>query len=208
MGMAHSWSGDERAIRWPAAAELSEDTRRGEEAVRRASRWLTISGILVTISGIAAILVPAVASVAIAILIGWVLVFAGVAMGIRAFGLRTQRGEFAWRFVEALLALAAGLCILLFPLEGTLTLTFFLTAWLLASGALLLYVAWRIRGLPGVGWLASAGGLSVLLGVLIAVELPSSAAWAIGLLVGVDLVFWGVQALFAARAMRRFFVAG
>jgi uncharacterized membrane protein HdeD (DUF308 family) len=182
---------------------LGVEARDGDEVLRRASRWLTISGILVATGGIVAILVPAIASVAIAILIGWVLVFAGVAMGIRAFVMRARGGVLVLYMVEALLAVAAGACVLLFPLEGVLTLTFFLTAWLLISGAVILYVAWRWRGLPGTGWLASAGALSMLLGVLIAVELPSSAGWAIGLLVGADLVFWGVQAVLAGRAMRR-----
>jgi uncharacterized membrane protein HdeD (DUF308 family) len=192
--MAQSWSGDLGAGRWPAGATVD---------LRRVRRWLPISGVLGLIGGIAAIAVPAIASVTIAIFIGWLLVFAAVTMGLRAYALRADRGEFALRAVEALLTLAAGLCILLFPLTGVLTLTFFLTAWFLASGVLLLYGAWRMRGAFGAGWLAFNGGISVLLGVLIAVELPSSAGWAIGLLVGVNLVFWGVRALLAARMLKR-----
>jgi len=174
-----------------------------DEDLRRVRRWLTISGILGLIGGIAAIAVPAIASLTIAIFIGWVLVFASAVMGARAVAVRGQRREFLLRLAEALLTLAAGVCILLFPLTGVLTLTFFLTAWFLASGALQLYGAWRMRGLPGAGWLGLDGALSVLLGILIAVELPSSAAWAVGLLVGVNLLFWGVSALIAARALKR-----
>jgi uncharacterized membrane protein HdeD (DUF308 family) len=49
---------------------------------------------------------------------------------------------------------------------------------------------------------ALGGGLSVILGFLIAASLPSSATWAIGLLVGINLVFWGVRALIGARLLK------
>ena len=68
---------------------------------------------------------------------------------------------------------------------------------------MLLYDAWRLRGQAGAGWLTFNGGIPLLLGLLIAVDLPSSAAWAIGLLVGVNLVFWGVRALIAAQMLKR-----
>jgi uncharacterized membrane protein HdeD (DUF308 family) len=173
-----------------------------EEDLRRARKWLTISGILALIAGIVAIAVPAIASVTIAIFVGWVLVFAGATMAMHAFALHARGGELALRLVEALLPLVAGVCILLFPLTGVLTLTFFLTAWFLASGAVLLYGARRVRGVPGSGWLAFNGAVSLLLGILILVDLPSSAGWAIGLLVGVNLLFWGIRALVAASALK------
>jgi uncharacterized membrane protein HdeD (DUF308 family) len=173
-----------------------------EEEMRRARKWLTISGVLALIGGIAAIAVPAIASVTIAIFVGWVLIFAGATMAGRAFALRAERGEFALRLLEAVLTLVAGVCILLFPLTGVLTLTFFLTAWFLVSGAVQLYAAWKLRGAPGAGWLTFNGVVSLLLGVLILADLPSSAAWAIGLLVGVNLLFWGISALVTARALK------
>jgi uncharacterized membrane protein HdeD (DUF308 family) len=173
-----------------------------EEALRRARRLLKISGILGLIGGIAAIAVPAAASVAIAVFVGCVLVFAGAVMGMRAFAPRARRGEFGLRVAEALLTLAAGVSILVFPPAGVLTLTFFLMAWFLVSGGLLLYAAWQARGGPGSGWLALNGAVSLLLGVLIAADLPSSAKWAVGLLVGVNLLLWGIRVLIAAKALR------
>jgi uncharacterized membrane protein HdeD (DUF308 family) len=201
--MAQSWSGNLGTNRWPGEATAEVVAFLSDADLQRMRRLLVVSGVLGLIGGIAAIAVPAVASVTIAIFIGWVLVFAAVAMGIRAWALRAHRSEFALRAFDALLTLAAGLCILLFPLTGALTLTFFLTAWFLASGAALLYGAWRLRGHVGAGWLALSGGIPLLLGLLIAVDLPSSAAWAIGVLVGVNLVFWGIRALIAAQMLKR-----
>jgi uncharacterized membrane protein HdeD (DUF308 family) len=200
--MAQSWSDNLGTSRWPGEATVEVAARLSDADLQRVRRSLIVAGVLGLIGGVAAIAVPAVASVTIAIFIGWMLVLAAVAMGIRAWALRAHRSEFALRAFEALITLAAGLCILLFPLTGILTLTFFLTGWFLASGAVLLYGAWRLRGEAGAGWLALNGGITLLLGVLIAVDLPSSAAWAIGLLVGVNLVFWGVRALIAAQMLK------
>jgi uncharacterized membrane protein HdeD (DUF308 family) len=72
-----------------------------------------------------------------------------------------------------------------------------------ATGALLLAGAWQLRGIGGASLMALNGTLSLVLGLLIAVDLPSSADWAIGLLVGINLLFWGIRALVAAAALQR-----
>ncbi len=168
----------------------------GEE-VRRVRRVLIAAGVAALIIGVVAILLPAVASVTIALFIGWVLVAVSVAMGIQAMSHRA-----VLRGLEALLTLIAGLYVIIFPLNGTVTLTFVLAVWLFATGALSLFVSVQF-GRTAEGWMTAISGiLSVVLGVLIATSLPSSAAWAIGLLVGIDLVFWGVRALVAARWLK------
>jgi uncharacterized membrane protein HdeD (DUF308 family) len=97
--------------------------------------------------------------------------------------------------------MVASICLLVFPLTGTLTLTFFLAAWFLATGVSQLVGWWQTRGEPGSGVLALNGVVGVLLGILIIADLPSSAAWAIGLLVGVNLLFFGLRALVAANVL-------
>jgi len=92
-----------------------------------------------------------------------------------------------------------------FPGDGALTLTLLLVIWFVASGGLQLIAAWCLRGLPGAGWLLIGGVLSIVLAALVALDLPSSAAWAIGLLVGINLVFWGTRALIAASLLKRVF---
>jgi uncharacterized membrane protein HdeD (DUF308 family) len=167
---------------------------------KRVRNWLLAAGLLSILGGVAAIAVPAIASVTIAIFIGWILIFAGIVMAIDAFSQR-ERGRVALRALNAVLALGVGIYLIVAPLSGTLTLTFILAAWFLASGALLLAGAWQLRGLGGAWLMALNGALSLVLGVLIAVDLPSSADWAIGLLVGINLLFWGVRALLAAAAL-------
>jgi uncharacterized membrane protein HdeD (DUF308 family) len=151
------------------------------------------AGVLALISGIVAVAVPVLASVATAIFIGWVLVVAGVAMNVRAVSHRSLI-----RGLEALVTLIAGLYVLVFPLSGTVTLTFVLAVWFFASGVLLLTDAVSLRAGPA-SWAAAFGGvLSIILGFLVAASVPSSAPWALGLLVGIDLIFWGLRVLTAA----------
>lgn len=164
--------------------------------LRRVRRWLIAAGVLALISGVVAVAVPVLASVAVAIFIGWVLVVAGVAMTVRAVSHRSLL-----RGLEALVTLIAGLYVLVFPLSGTVTLTFVLAVWFFASGVLSLTHAVSARA-GAESWAAAIGGvLSIILGFLVAASLPSSAAWALGLLVGIDLIFWGVRALTAARLL-------
>jgi uncharacterized membrane protein HdeD (DUF308 family) len=170
----------------------------------RVRRVLLVTGILSVLAGVAAILVPAVASVTVAVFIGWVLVFAGAVMAAHAFAQRHRgRADIGWRALDAALALVLGICILAFPLTGTVTLTFLLAVWFFATGAVLLLGAGRVWGRPGAGLMAFNGALSVILGVLIVADLPSSAGWAIGLLVGINLLFWGMRALFAAYVLHQ-----
>jgi uncharacterized membrane protein HdeD (DUF308 family) len=170
------------------------------DRLRRVRRWLMITSSVMIALGSAAVIVPAVASIAIAMFVGWILAFAGVLM--IAHVIRSHRRSAA-RVVTGALTLTVGVCILAFPLTGTLTLTFFLVGWFLANGTVLLIEAYRERGMPEARLEAIEGVLSLLLGALIAASLPSSADWAIGLLVGVNLMIFGVRAFFAARMIDR-----
>jgi uncharacterized membrane protein HdeD (DUF308 family) len=163
----------------------------------RVRRWLIVSGILALIAGAVAIAVPIIASITVALFIGWVLIFASIPMAVDAISDRVPV-----RALEALLTFIVGLYLLLFPLTGTVTLTFVLAVWFFASGVMSLIHAWQWRD-SAYAWLSAfAGAMSVVLGFLIAASLPSSAGWAIGLLVGVNLIFWGTRALVAAQALK------
>jgi uncharacterized membrane protein HdeD (DUF308 family) len=85
----------------------------------------------------------------------------------------------------------AGLYLILAPLEGTVTLTFVLVAYFIAIGCVRIAEAIAIRGMPNAGMVGLNGALSLLIGLLILIDFPSSADWAIGLLVGIDLLFAG-----------------
>ena len=167
------------------------------DELRRTRRWLVLAGVLSLLGGAAAIVLPNVASVATAIFIGWLLVFASALYVVDAFSNRADRTRMALRLVMAVLTFAAGMYLLVAPLDGTFTLTVMLVLWFVAIG-----VARLVIGIMDRSWLLGlSGALALILGVLIALELPESAAWAIGLIVGVDLIFTGALLIATAHVL-------
>jgi uncharacterized membrane protein HdeD (DUF308 family) len=160
-----------------------------------------IAGIIAMALGVVAIVVPAVASVTIALFIGWILVIAGGYEAVDAFAVRHQ-GRIATRLLLAVLTLAAGVYLLVAPLSGVFTLTVILVIWFVATGMARLIIGIAERGVPGWGMTVASGVLKLVLGILIADNLPSSADWAIGLIVGVDLLFSGTLLVSVARRLR------
>jgi uncharacterized membrane protein HdeD (DUF308 family) len=171
------------------------------EALHRGRRRLLIAGGLFVVAGAVAIVVPAVASVATAIFIGWVLLFAGIIEMINAFAVR-ERKHMLIRFLLAAVTLAAGLYLLVAPLDGTFTLTVMLVIWLVATGTARIVFGLAELPAPGAALTALSGLVDLVLGVLIAEKLPSSADWAIGLIVGVDLIFGGAVLIWLAGRLK------
>jgi uncharacterized membrane protein HdeD (DUF308 family) len=175
-----------------APGDWAAGSPRAAKALKRARNWLYATGAVAMIAGALAIILPAAASVTVAILIGWILLVVGVFALAHAWSVREPgRGL---RILNAVLMVLVGIALLAFPLTGTFTLTFFLAAFFLVTGAINL----AQRDEPGAPMLGLHGALSLILGVLIVADLPSSAGWAIGLLVGVNLIFFGVRCIAAA----------
>jgi uncharacterized membrane protein HdeD (DUF308 family) len=160
------------------------------EGLRRTWKALMAIGILAILIGCVAILVPAVASVGTAIFIGWILLIAGAFLVAGAF-MAHSIGTVVLRLLWALLTVVVGLWLIVEPHNGTLTLTLVLGLYFLFMGLTRTLVAFAARGQEGAGLLGLSGIAGLLIGILVLVEFPSSADWAIGLLVGIDLIFAG-----------------
>lgn len=158
--------------------------------LQRSWKVLMGIGILAILTGCFAILVPAVASVGTAIFIGWVLVFVGGFLIAAAFSAHSV-GSLVVRMIWAILTLIVGLWLIIEPHNGTLTLTFVLGVYFLFMGITRIAVAFMGRGQQGAGLVGLSGVCGLLIGILVLVKFPSSADWAIGLLVGIDLIFAG-----------------
>ncbi len=159
-------------------------------------------GVIFLVVGIVAIVVPAAASVGVAIFLGWVLVFGAIVQLFSAFSVEGT-ASMVIRLVLAVLMAAAGIYLLVAPLKGTITLTVVLTVWFIATGIVRLFTAFRDRGTPAAGAMAVSGGVALILGILVALNLPSSASWALGLLVGLDFLCFGWVLLVLANAARK-----
>jgi uncharacterized membrane protein HdeD (DUF308 family) len=147
-------------------------------------------GVLAIVVGCIAILVPAVASVGTAIFIGWILLIAGAFLVAAAFSAHSI-GTVILRLIWAALTVIVGLWLIVEPHNGTLTLTFVLGVYFLFMGLTRTTVAFINRGQPNAGLVGLSGIAGLLIGILVLVKFPSSADWAIGLLVGIDLIFAG-----------------
>ncbi|MET0304700.1 MAG: HdeD family acid-resistance protein [Solirubrobacterales bacterium] len=170
-----------------SGAALDPDVRAG---LQRTWKTLMAVGVLAIVIGCIAILVPAVASVGTAIFIGWILVIAGAFLVAGAFAAQTV-GSVVLRLLWAFLTVIVGLWLIVEPHNGTLTLTLVLGIYFLFMGITRIGVAFAARGQQGAGLVGLSGFAGLLIGILVLVEFPSSADWAIGLLVGIDLIFAG-----------------
>ena len=171
---------------------MSELQSRLSQAVREHWKLFLIEGIILVILGILAILVPPLATIAVTILIGWLFLISGVAGLITTFGARHAPG-FWWSLLSALLGIAAGLVLLVWPLSGAISLTLLLIVFFIIEGVLsIMYAVEHKRELTGQwGWMLVSGIIDLILAAMIWGGLPSTAAWALGLLVGINMLFGG-----------------
>ncbi|GAC1495347.1 MAG: HdeD family acid-resistance protein [Bradyrhizobium sp.] len=172
-------------------------------AVREHWRAFLIEGILLAILGLAAMIVPPLASLAVTIFLGWMFLISGVAGLALTFWARQMPG-FWWSLISALLAIGAGIILLAQPVQGTLTLTIVVGAYFLAEGvATIMYALEHRRELSERwSWLLMAGIMDLLIATVIITGLPGSALWAVGLLVGINLLFGGATLIGMALAAR------
>jgi uncharacterized membrane protein HdeD (DUF308 family) len=172
-------------------------------AVRAHWKAFLIEGILLAILGLAAMIVPPLASLAVTIFLGWMFLISGIAGLALTFWARGMPG-FWWSLLSAVLAIGAGIILLAQPVEGVLTLTIVVGIYFLAEGvATIMYALEHRRELSGRwSWLLIAGIVDILLAGIIISGLPGSALWAIGLLVGINLLFGGATLIGMALAAR------
>jgi uncharacterized membrane protein HdeD (DUF308 family) len=173
-------------------------------AVREHWKAILIEGILLAILGLAAMIVPPLASLAVTIFLGWMFLISGVAGLALTFWARQMPG-FWWSLISALLAIGAGIILLAQPVQGTLTLTIVVGAYFLAEGvATIMYALEHRRELSERwSWLLVAGIMDLLIAAVIILGLPGSALWAVGLLVGINLLFGGASLIGMAFAARK-----
>jgi uncharacterized membrane protein HdeD (DUF308 family) len=161
-------------------------------------------GIVLAILGLAAMIVPPLASLAVTIFLGWMFLISGIGGLIVTFWARNMPG-FWWSLFSAALAVLAGLILIARPMQGVLTLTIVVGAYFLAEGVVtIMYALEHRRELSARwAWLLAAGLMDILIAFLIISGLPGSAEWAIGLLVGINLVLGGASLVGMALAARK-----
>ena len=177
-------------------------------ALGQSWKMLLTAGIISVVLGAIAIIVPPLASVTITYLVGILLLIGAVAYVAEAIS-RGSTGHRIWSAVLAVLYVFAGVWLIINPVSGTITLTWILAIFFLLIGVLRLIAGISSRGkVPNAGWTIINGVLSILIAVLVIGDLPSSAAWAIGLLVGIQLLFDGIALIATAMAGKQLAESG
>ena len=153
--------------------------------------------------GILAIVVPVIATLAVAIFVGWLFLISGIVGLVTTFMARQMPG-FWWALLSAVLAIAAGLVLLAWPVSGAVSLTLLLIVFFTIEGVLtIMYAIEHKRELSGRwGWMLASGIIDLVLAAMILAGLPGTAAWALGLLVGINMLFGGTSMIAMALHAR------
>ncbi len=173
------------------------------KSVREHWRLYLAEGIILVLLGLAAIAIPPAAGLAATIFLGWLLVIAGIVGLLSTLRARHAPG-FGWALLSAIVALLAGAVLLWNPLRGLVTLTYVLIAYFILDGILLIILAVEHRReLSGRWeWMLLNGVIDLVLAAIIIAWLPGAFAWALGLLVGIDLAFGGATLIAMALSAR------
>jgi uncharacterized membrane protein HdeD (DUF308 family) len=185
------------------SSDISEIQSAVSQAIREHWVLFLIEGIVLVILGAIAIIVPPIATIAVGIFIGWLFLISGIAGLITTFGARHAPG-FWWSLLSAVLAVAAGLVLLAWPVSGAISLTLLLIVFFFIEGvASIMYALEHKAELTGQwGWMLISGIIDLILGVIILLGLPGTAAWALGLLVGINMLFGGAALIAMALHAR------
>ncbi len=173
------------------------------DAGRRAGTFLTVEAIVLLLLGGVAIFLPLVAGIITIVFLGWILMLAGIVGLVSTFGSRGMPG-FAWSLISALLAFVAGILLVASPVRGLFSITLVLAVFFLADGVMTILYAVSHQGqlIGRWGWMMASGVATVILAVLVLLGLPASATWALGVIVGVDMVMAGSSLLALGSTLR------
>ena len=168
------------------------DTPGSEDVLdaRQISSATIAFGAVLAALGIFAVLAPLFTGIAVTLLVGVLLLAAGVVEIFIAFQSETF-GEGVLKFVIGGLSVLAALVIFATPQESLGFLTMVLAVFFAIAGVTDIIIAFKLRPEEGWGWMLAAGIVSIALAALIAVQWPVSGIWAVGLYVGFRMLLHG-----------------
>ncbi len=172
------------------------------ETMRNASTVSILWGALLIVLGLMAVGSPLLAAVALNVVVAWLIVLAGFAhlmLAFRAHG----AGSMIWKLLVGVAYVAFGVYLIMRPLLGVASLTLVLATLFLLEGILDIVLYVKMRPLHGSSWMLLDGIVTLLLGLMIYMQWPTSSGWAIGTLVGVSLIFSGVARVMMTLTVRK-----
>lgn len=170
--------------------EIREMQQRMQEFFQTHWKFFLAEGIFFIILGIAAIIVPQIFTIAITLFIGWLLLLGGIFQIVRAIRFSSMPGFGMWLLI-GVLQVIIGYFLIAQPMKGVLTLTMLMTLYFVVEGIAKISLALTMRPLPHWGWVLFSGFTALLLAVVVWAGWPGTAAWVLGLLLGINMIFLG-----------------
>jgi len=183
-----------------AAAQAMREAMR--ETVKRYSLWYLIQGALMVLGGVVALIYPIVSSVAVVLLLGWILIISGVVQGISLIGAQ-HVPHFLLQLISVVLSVIVGVLFIRHPGEGLLAITLLLIVFFMVEGISKLVFALTIRPFPNWGWVLVSGVIGILLSLVLWANLPVTAIWLLGVLLGIHLICEGAALGYLAWQVRQ-----
>ena len=177
------------------------------EEAKKNTGLLIFLGALTVVFGCIAIGAPLITGVAVSIVVGALLFIAGIAQVVHAF----KSGQWGTGILGTLigaLGVIAGLLMMFRPVMGLLTITLMLAIYFIVDGIFEIIASFKIKPDSGWGWVLFNGIIALLLGLMIWRQWPVSGAWAVGLLVGIHILFSGFSMIFLGTGARKVVTAG
>jgi uncharacterized membrane protein HdeD (DUF308 family) len=173
----------------------------GGDVVKSYRGWVIFAGIAMLVTGAAALIYDATATSVSVIAFGWLLMLAGIMQIVHAFQVRSWSGFFLY-LLDGIIRAAVGTMLVIHPGAGSEALTLVLSLYFVVGGMFKTFGS-IVLMFPSWGWSVASGLLSVALGVMLAMQWPSSSVWFIGFAVGVDLILYGMALLMFAAAVQK-----
>jgi len=189
----------------PSAHTASSDPLRAvRESVRTNSGLFIAHGVILVILGVAAVIWPQISSVAIDVFVGWLFLLSGVVALVMMFFAPDASGFF-WALLTGALELFVGVMLIWHPTEGVVSLTLVLIALFITEGIFQMAAAivYRSAFPDSWGWMLLSGIIDLVLAGLIIAGWPGSFSWALGLIVGVNLISSGIAIAMVANTTRK-----
>ena len=185
-----------------ATANPAEGLRSPLGMAKKVTGWYIAAAVLFIVLGIFGIVEPGVAGLGVTLLVGWLLLIGAVFHFIAAFKGGGAK-QVIFQVLIGIVYAIGGFYFLMHTIMATATLTLLLAGIILAEGVIEVISYFRMRSEGASGWLLLNGIITLLLGGLIWFHWPSSSVWAIGTLVGVNLLMTGITRLMFGMAVRK-----
>jgi len=182
---------------------LRDVERAISETVRTYWVLFLVQGVIMMVLGVLAIIWPQISTLAVDIYLGWMFLLSGL-VGLVTMFLAPNVEAFLWSLLTAALSLFVGVLLLWHPVEGAVSLTLVLVAFFIVEVIVQIAAAIKDRDAfpDSWGWMVMSGIVDLVLAVALISGWPGTASWALGLIVGVNLITSGLAITMVAIASR------